>query len=241
VSETLAQKEHFESRYLKPCIRGGQFNRFYCPEGTKEFVLYITDEFVQPQSKNIAAYLSKFKKLLIAKSVEKNQGTREWHVLFRARYPELFGIPKILVRQTGDRIVAAADDAVGYYCIDSVNVAQLKPAHKGRIGFFVGILNSSLINFFYREISQEKGRVLAQVKPQRIKSLPVRNGDKATEQTITALVSKIVSTKNRNRNADTTTLEQQIDECVYKLYDLTPEEIELVESGLGKQRVPIES
>jgi len=239
VSNSLAEKEHLESQYLKLCIRGGQFNRFYCPETTKEFVLYITNEFVQSQSKNIAAYLSKYKTLLVAKSVEKNQGTRDWHVLFRARYTELFAIPKILIRQTGDRIVAAVDDAVGYYCIDSVNVAQLKPVHNKRMSFFLGLLNSSLVNFFYREISQEKGRVLAQVKPQRIKNLPIKDGDKAAEQAITTLVDKVVSIKKRNQSANTTALEQQIDDCVYKLYKLTGEEIKLVESSLGAQYVRV--
>jgi hypothetical protein len=32
-------------------------------------------------------------------------------------------------------------------------------------------------------------------------------------------------------NADTSALERQIDEMVYKLYDLTPEEIEIVEGN----------
>ncbi len=35
--------------------------------------------------------------------------------------------------------------------------------------------------------------------------------------------------KGGNKEADTSALEQQIDEMVYKLYDLTPEEIAIVE------------
>ena len=33
----------------------------------------------------------------------------------------------------------------------------------------------------------------------------------------------------KQKNADTATLEKQIDEMVYKLYDLTPDEIAIVE------------
>ncbi len=35
--------------------------------------------------------------------------------------------------------------------------------------------------------------------------------------------------KGGNKEADTSTLERQIDEMVYELYDLTPEEIAIVE------------
>jgi adenine-specific DNA-methyltransferase len=38
--------------------------------------------------------------------------------------------------------------------------------------------------------------------------------------------------KGGNKEADTSTLERQIDKMVYELYDLTPEEIEIVD---GKQ------
>lgn len=231
VPEAFAKRECFESRHLKPCIRGGQFNRFYCPPETHEFVLYITSDFNPKTEKSIFTYLSQHKKLLIEKCVEKKSGSRDWHILFRSRYTNLFGKPKLLIRQTADRIIAAIDSQVGYYCIDSVNVAILKPSHVERINFFVGLLNSALLNFFYREISQEKGRVLAQVKPQRIKSLPIRDGNSLHKQAITALVDQILATKKRDPKADTTALEREIDRLVYELYGLTGEEIKLVEES----------
>ena len=35
VTHKLAESEAFEKNYLKQCIRGGQFNRFYCPPTTR--------------------------------------------------------------------------------------------------------------------------------------------------------------------------------------------------------------
>lgn len=46
-----------------------------------------------------------------------------------------------------------------------------------------------------------------------------------------SLVDKILSAKRNNPGANTKALEQEIDEMVYKPYDLTPEEIEIVERG----------
>jgi len=45
---------------------------------------------------------------------------------------------------------------------------------------------------------------------------------------------KILSTKKANPNADTSKLEKQIDELVYKLYDLTDEEIAIIENTNNK-------
>ncbi|MCL4706632.1 N-6 DNA methylase [bacterium] len=231
VSAHFAKKENFEKQYLKPCIRGGQFSRYYCPPRTEEFVLYITDNFDPRSGKNVQRYLLENKNLLIQKSVEKKKGIRAWHVLFRSRTQNLFGAPKILFRQTGDKIVAASDNEAGYYCINSVHVALLKKEFKEQIDYFVGLLNSTLLTFYYRQISQEKGRVLAEVKPQRIKALPIPKVPLSQQLPIAKLVDRIVSAKQVNSNADTMMLEQKIDQLVYKLYNLTDEEIAIVEES----------
>jgi len=53
------------------------------------------------------------------------------------------------------------------------------------------------------------------------------------------LVSKINSFKSSNLKADVTSLEQQIDLLVYKLYELSYEEVLLIEPDFG-QRVNVE-
>lgn len=229
VTEKMALENNFEKKYLKECIRGGQLNRFYCPEHTNEFVLYITSSFDPKEGKNIFKYLSKNKELLIKKSVEKKQGKREWHILFRGRYEGLFTKPKILFRQTGDKIIAAIDREVGYYCIDSLNVGQVKPEFCSLLEYFVGLLNSKLMVFFYQEVSQEKGRVLAQVKPQRIRSLPIAKATTRQQLAMENLVNQVCVLKGANPKADTSGLEREIDQLVYQLYELTEDEKKIVE------------
>lgn len=229
VSDEFAEENCLENIYLKECIRGGQLNRFYCPIHTREYILYITDKFNCMIGKYIYKYLSKNKELLVKKSVEKKQGKREWHVLFRGRYEGLYQKPKILFRQTGDKIIAAIDKETGFYCIDSVNIAQVKSIYHEHIEYFLGLLNSRLMVFYYQGISQEKGRILAQVKPQRIRSLPINMGTVQQRKQITNLVNRIMLAKHDNSAIDTSVLEQEIDQIVYSLYGLTPEEIAIVE------------
>jgi type I restriction-modification system DNA methylase subunit len=231
VPETVATIEQLEGEYLKKCLRGGQFNRYFCPSDTHEYVLYVTDGLGPKHGKNTYAYLLKNKEFLIEKCVEKKSGARAWQILFRGRYPELFVKPKILIRQTSDRIIAAIDDKVGYYCINSVNVALPKPQFVSQTEYLVGLLNSAVLNFFYREISQEKGRVLAEVKPQRIRALPIPTPQPKEEASITDLTRRIVAAKQLNAQADTTVLELEVDRLVYGLYSLTPTEVALVENS----------
>ena len=46
---------------------------------------------------------------------------------------------------------------------------------------------------------------------------------------IESLVDKILATKKTNHAADTTAWEKEIDQLVYQLYDLTDEEIRVIE------------
>jgi len=47
---------------------------------------------------------------------------------------------------------------------------------------------------------------------------------------IESLVEKILAAKKGNPQADTSTWEREIDSLVYRLYELTEEEIEIVEN-----------
>jgi adenine-specific DNA-methyltransferase len=49
------------------------------------------------------------------------------------------------------------------------------------------------------------------------------------QQPIVALVDQILTAKKKDPKADTSALERRIDEMVYVLYGLTPEEIAIVE------------
>jgi hypothetical protein len=83
--------------------------------------------------------------------------------------------------------------------------------------------------FYYQEISQERGRVLAQVKPQRIKSLPIAKANLEHQHTMESLVDRIRAAKRANPQEDTTRWEEEIDQLVYQLYGLTEDEIKIVE------------
>jgi hypothetical protein len=53
------------------------------------------------------------------------------------------------------------------------------------------------------------------------------------QEILSGLVTNILAVKKSDPNADTTALETEIDQMVYQLYNLTAEEIEIIESSSG--------
>lgn len=82
--------------------------------------------------------------------------------------------PKIIYRQTANKIIATIDTNSNY--LDKT-VHMVVPRNNVNLDlkFILALLNSSLFNFFYNYISQEvSGRVFAQVKTTYIKQLPAK-------------------------------------------------------------------
>lgn len=216
-----------EKSVAKRTIRGSNFNKYFIDNSVDDYVVYITKDTVIEEVPNTISYLEPNKDLLIKSSVEKKQGKRDWHILFRPREESDYATPKILVRQTADRIIAAIDTEIGFYPIDTVNVVKLESEDIEFNLAVLGVLNSKLITFFYQEISQEGGRILAQVKPSRVKAVPIPNFKNT--KSLSKLVQNVID--KRQENKDTSNEENQIDQLVYQLYELTEEEIKIVENG----------
>jgi adenine-specific DNA-methyltransferase len=224
--ETI-KKHEIEKSVAKRTIRGSNFNKYFIDYNVDDYVVYITKDTIVEKVPNTLAYLEPNKDLLIKSSVEKKQGKRDWHILFRPREESDFVIPKILVRQTADKIIAALDNEIGFYPIDTVNIVKLQSNDIDFNLAVLGILNSKLITFFYQEISQEGGRILAQVKPSRVKAVPIPNLENT--KLLSKLVQNVILKKHENK--DTISEENQIDQLIYQLYELTEEEIRVVEGN----------
>jgi hypothetical protein len=68
----------------------------------------------------------------------------------------------------------------------------------------------------------------------KLNRIPIPKPPTQSLERITKLVATIIGKKERDCDADTTALEREIDELVYALYGLTPEEIQLVEERAKK-------
>ena len=79
--------------------------------------------------------------------------------------------PKVFLRQTGDRLIAAVDRN-GYYCLNNLHLVGGKDTTKVSPLLLVGLLMSAPVQRIYRIYALEGARPLAQVDLKTVESLP---------------------------------------------------------------------
>lgn len=147
----------------------------------------------------------------------------------RLRKKEIFERSKILTRQTADEIIACFDSNNFYYSNTLHGTAITDPNCDPL--YILGVLNSKLMTFYYRNITTENGKVFAQVKIELLRKLPIRIVSKKDQEKITKIVIELQEKKKSNINANTSDLESQIDELVMDLYGLNEEEKEVIRNS----------
>jgi hypothetical protein len=72
--------------------------------------------------------------------------------------------------------------------------------------------------------------------PDDLRKFPIPKISREQQLSFESIVDKILAAKAADPKADTTALERQIDNMVYRLYNLTYEEVKVIEPGfpLGK-------
>jgi len=94
-------------------------------------------------------------------------------LLFKGGWdPEIVLSEKLLMRQTGDSLVATLD-INAYYHLNNLHSIVLRPGVRYSLKYLLGILNSKLMNHYYHLISLEKGRAMAQTDIETIEKLPI--------------------------------------------------------------------
>ena len=99
--------------------------------------------------------------------------------------------------------------------------------------FVLALLNSKLVDYYYR-ITNESKHLNGGALPfdtESVKVIPIPEASTVQQQEIVEIVKQILSRKQAMTTADTSDLELQIDQKVYELYGLSPEEIAVIEKG----------
>jgi Alw26I/Eco31I/Esp3I family type II restriction m6 adenine DNA methyltransferase len=122
----------------------------------------------------------------------------------------------------------------GVFCGNSVNYILIKD-NKYSEEYVLGILNSRLLNWYFKLFSTNSN-----VNGYEVDSLPIRIPKHGSEEVINLVDRILAVTKDEDyltnpaKQASVKEYEHQIDQMVYQLYGLTPEEIAVVE-GFNKK------
>jgi methylase of polypeptide subunit release factors len=136
-------------------------------------------------------------------------------------------IPKILTRQTADRLIAAWDE-MGHYALNTLHITI---PHRDTFDLkcLLALYNSKLLNYYYRLLFPDTERVFPQVKTVNVEKLPLprMNGD---AELLCELADKLINPAGRdNGKISREKVLAEIDSIVYGLYKLKPDHVARIE------------
>ncbi|NMB50552.1 MAG: N-6 DNA methylase, partial [Bacteroidales bacterium] len=144
------------------------------------------------------------------------------------RNPSIFEQPKILIREAGSKIIATLDYN-NFYIMSSLYNGISKD-NDYDLSYLLGLINSKLFQYLINKLTFEKTKgAFTKAKIFHYYGLPVKVLTITQQEPIIALVNQILQIKQKNSQANTSVLEKQIDLLIYKLYDLTYEEVKIID------------
>ena len=225
-TEAEALSNGIDKELLHPLCHGRDIER-YAVRSRERRILYVDSSINLSTYPNTEKWLLTFKEELD----KRNQGKSDiiaWNSLHRPRVKsELDLKEKILVQNTRNealktRICAVLDDK-SVYGSQGVNFIIPNDVHAS-LRYLLGILDSTLINYLFAT------RFLnLAIKAEYLKQLRIPIPSALILKQLESLVSKVLELKKVNIEADTTSLEYQIDFLVYHLYGLTYDEVLIVD------------
>ena len=141
---------------------------------------------------------------------------------------EVLNHPKLMMKRIGVYPNVCYDDS-GIAGLDTIYTIRMTSEQYSPF-YIMGLLNSKLIGYVFRKRVPLKGNVFPEFRIFDLnKQIPIKNASADEQKTIVDIVKQIISLKQKTPEFDIVALEQEIDRQVYALYNLTSEEIDMIE------------
>ena len=211
-----------ELKLIKPYYTTDQLFRYYSKNNSNTFWLIYTDSTFKNVEKmnrypSIKKHIDQF--LPILTSDNKPYG------LHRSRDEKFFKGEKILsLRKCVGRPKFTYSN-FDCYVTQTFFVIQ---TNRFNMKYLTGILNSKLVWFWLREKGKMQGDNF-QVDKEPLMGIPLPVLNSEEQKSIAECVAQIIELKIQNPSANTTTLESEIDRLVYKFYDLSYNQVRIID------------
>lgn len=225
----LIQKEPKSKEIIKQIIRGRDVKK-YNAVFDNQYVIIIAHgegELLNTKYPIICEYLNKFEKELKARGQVKN-GQHHWLELDNhpsKEYLALFEKDKIIYPEITKFLPFFLDNSEHYYSNNKtffINGENLETS--------VAFLNSSLFKYAFKEEFPELQGNSRELRKVFMENIPFVKADSVLNEKFKNLVHKIILAIDDEKSV--ILLENEINELVYQLYELTEEEIKVVEGSV---------
>ena len=233
IKNKLIKKDQKSKEIIKPILRGRDINRYHISFKNLYLILSKSGVRIDKEYPEIYKHLKKFEDKL-KKRWDKG---KYWFNLRECSYYEEFEKPKI-VWQEIVRDPNFAYDKSGFYCEATTFIMIGK-----NLRYIIGILNSKPGAFFFKNFYAGGGLGGSgyRYKKAFLKQLPIPkiiSKNKNIKNEIEKNVENIIDitkdndySKNEEKQKKVKKIQEKIDRIIYELYDLSKEEIKIIEES----------
>jgi adenine-specific DNA-methyltransferase len=226
-----------DAKILKPWFKNSDIKKYYTNIKTHKRVIYNNNDLKNIPPK-IFEHLSKFEDYL-SKRREFLNGKRPFWQLHWGREEKIFESPKIVVPQRSKSNVFGYNELPWYASADVYFIT--KKNNSLSLKYILSLLNSKVYYIWLYYKGKRKGEML-ELYQRPLSEIPIKKIDEKEQKPFIELVDKILFiTKdedylnNLEKQAKVKTLEKNIDQLVYELYRVTPDEIKVIEDFCDKK------
>ncbi|EEA6366692.1 class I SAM-dependent DNA methyltransferase [Campylobacter coli] len=238
-----AEKER-TAKLIRKMLRGRDIKRYsyewaglwvifipwHFPNVEKPKTMLENEQDLKEQYPSLYKHLLSHKERLSKRNKEETGIRYEWYCLQRwgANYYQEFEREKIgwqRITQEPSFILEKE-----YILLDSM--AFMVANSKNELKYLLGFLNSNLIFYYFKNIGHlysDKGFLLSNQYVEKFPIPKINSKNQNLADELINLADDILKAKEQDKNANTQELENKINSLVYKLYNLTEDEIKIIE------------
>jgi hypothetical protein len=222
---TTKEFKDIPKKFVKTWIKVGDISKYSINPVEDRQLVYTNEIDDIEEYPELLKRLMPFKEKLSERR-EAKSGKLRWYDLQWGRDPDTFNSHKLVCRFKASQNTFALDEKKFFSSADTTIVALKKEfAKEYDLKFILALVNSKLLDFYFKSY----GKLMDyrfEYYPGPVGQLRIKKAKNQND--FVKIVDKIIEAKSKDQDADTSELEKKIDEMVYKLYDLTEEEIKIV-------------
>lgn len=232
INDDIVNEFDLETELIHPILKGKDVKK-YDKQWSGTYVIYPyskgsvkSEDELEKKYSNIYKYLVGNREKLSGRGYF-DKSSKLWYELWNQRNDEYFNQIKIITAEINKNNNFDLD-MDGYYGNTKIYSIILKNKNIDDYYYILGILNSTLMNYFYKSITVPKAGGFYAYKTQFIKQIPIKLDNNVYYENIVDLVKKVMNKKDEDRNK----IYKEIDRYVYKLYNLNDKDIISIENKI---------
>jgi len=227
-----------ELKLIKPFYKNSDIKRYHSRSTTDLSILYMIANTDINSYQAIKKHLEQYKTLLSNRDEFLAQ-SKPWYLLHRARDQAIFTSPKIVAPQRSKSNTFGYNDvewfaATDVFFITAPNL-ELNQA-KYELKYVLALLNSKLYYHWFYHMGKRKGESLELIGAPLSETVIYDASNKQKDEIVSVVADILHITQQDDylekpeKQSLVKELQKKIDQLVYALYELTPEEIAIVEA-----------